>query len=617
MTIGKKLKLMALLSAGTALVFILLFALAFMMQTRAQARMTGADSIARTSARLNILSSRYLRYPEESTHAQWMAAYSSAQTILREMPPGEAGHRILVDRMLQSLAGMEALLAELADSSEKGRLLLRSRPADLLIRQAGELTEDAFRMVAVSDKEIKDLNRVLIETFAVFSVLLTLAVLLSSAVLGRRISGPINKLRAGTEVIGSGNLDYRTGIRSDDEIGQLSESIDNMAASLKTITVSRDELAREVAERKRVEEALRQNQRFLETVIQNAPACIKLVAEDGTLLEMNPAGLGILEADSLEQVRGKNISSCTSFRYQPAFMNLIKEVFQGKTGTLEFEATSLKGKTLWLSTRAAPLYDSAGNVSALLGITVDISERKRAEEERERLIGELARSNKELEQFAYVASHDLQEPLRMITGFVSLLERKYKGRLDQKADKYIRFAVDGALRMQKLIEGLLAYSRVSTRGVEFRRVDLAKVFHDAAANLSSAIREGKARVAGDDLPAVVGDETQLLQLLQNLIGNAVKFRKPDVPPEVRVSAQKKGNEWVFEVRDNGIGIRKEDFPGLFQVFQRLHTGEEYPGTGIGLAVCKKIVERHGGRIWVESVPGEGTSFFFTMPLGLG
>jgi light-regulated signal transduction histidine kinase (bacteriophytochrome) len=168
--------------------------------------------------------------------------------------------------------------------------------------------------------------------------------------------------------------------------------------------------------------------------------------------------------------------------------------------------------------------------------------------------------------------------------------------------------------MQKLIEGLLAYSRVATRGGEFKRVGLNQVFHDAVANLSTAIRESGANVAREELPEVTGEETQLLQLLQNLIGNAVKFRKPDVPPQVHISAQKEENEWVFEVRDNGIGIEKEHFDAVFQIFKRLHTREEFAGTGIGLAVCKKIVERHGGRIWVESVPGEGTTFFFTIPI---
>lgn len=244
----------------------------------------------------------------------------------------------------------------------------------------------------------------------------------------------------------------------------------------------------------------------------------------------------------------------------------------------------------------------------------DVTGRKRAEQERERLIADLERSNRELEQFAYVSSHDLQEPLRMVASYVQLLEKKYKGKLDEQADKYITYAVEGAVRMQKLIEGLLQYSRIATRGADFRPVDMNKVSDSAVANLTIAIRESRAAITKDDLPTVLGDETQLIQLLQNLIGNAMKFRKPDVPPAVHVSAKSEAGEWVFSVSDNGIGIKPEHFDRIFLIFQRLHTRQEHPGTGIGLALCKRIVERHHGRIWVKSTPREGTTFFFTIPL---
>ncbi|MFO0754715.1 MAG: ATP-binding protein [Thermodesulfovibrionales bacterium] len=244
----------------------------------------------------------------------------------------------------------------------------------------------------------------------------------------------------------------------------------------------------------------------------------------------------------------------------------------------------------------------------------EIAGHRRTDEERERLIRDLEHSNKELEQFAYVASHDLQEPLRMVGSYVQLLERKYKGCLDEQADKYIAYAVEGAVRMQKLIEGLLAYSRIGTRGADFRPVDMNEVFDNAVSNLSVVLRESGGSARRDALPTVQGDELQLLQLLQNLIGNAIKFRKPDMPPAVHVAAGREGEEWVFSVSDNGIGIKPEHFERIFRIFQRLHTRREYPGTGIGLALCKLIVERHHGRIWVESSPGEGASFHFSIPV---
>lgn len=248
----------------------------------------------------------------------------------------------------------------------------------------------------------------------------------------------------------------------------------------------------------------------------------------------------------------------------------------------------------------------------------DITERRELERSRENMTKqllaqatELRRSNEELEQFAYVASHDLQEPLRSISGYCQLLQRRYKGKLDASADEFIQFAVEGAQRMQVLINDLLHYSRVGTRGKQFEPTDCTKVATDAIANLRQAIAEAHAEVICRELPSVEGDPVQLGQLFQNLIGNAIKFRA-EAAPVVRIEAENVEGETVFTVADNGIGIEPRHQERIFQIFQRLHERGRYPGTGIGLAVCKKIVTRHGGRIWVESAPGEGARFRFTL-----
>jgi len=241
-------------------------------------------------------------------------------------------------------------------------------------------------------------------------------------------------------------------------------------------------------------------------------------------------------------------------------------------------------------------------------------ERKRAEEALQRTMAELERSNAELEQFAYIISHDLQEPLRMVASYTQLLEKRYKGKLDADADEFIAYAVDGARRMHNMIQSLLSYSRVGTRGKPFEPTECESVFEQALANLKLTIDESGAGVTHDPLPRVTADETQLIQLFQNLLGNAIKFRGEE-QPRIHVSAKEDSNDCLFSLSDNGIGINPEYFDRIFVIFQRLHGREEYPGTGIGLSVCKRIVERHGGRIWVESQPGEGSTFHFAIPKG--
>ena len=234
-----------------------------------------------------------------------------------------------------------------------------------------------------------------------------------------------------------------------------------------------------------------------------------------------------------------------------------------------------------------------------------------ARQKLEESVAELGRSNADLQQFAYVASHDLQEPLRMVSSYTQLIARRYKGKLDADADEFIAFAVDGANRMQRLILDLLAYSRVNTAGRQFEPTAMETVLKAALNNLTNAVKESQAVITHDPLPAVMGDDKQLAQLFQNLLSNAVKFGGAQ-PPRIHISAKQADGEWLFSVRDHGIGIDPQYADRIFVIFQRLHTREEYPGTGIGLAICKKIIERHGGHMWVESELGKGATFYFTL-----
>ncbi len=286
---------------------------------------------------------------------------------------------------------------------------------------------------------------------------------------------------------------------------------------------------------------------------------------------------------------------------------------RGEQFDLEHRIVRPSGEVRWIAAIGRGIRDGEGEVVRVLGVNIDITDRKEAELRIARYAEELARSNKELQPFAYVASHDLQEPLRSIISFSQLLERRYKGRLDTDADEYIAFIVEGGIRMQALIRDLLQLSRVETTARPPVPTDANAVAADVVRSFAQTAGDLAARTTVEPLPTVMVDPPQLEQMLTNLVSNAIKYRRPDVPLEIRISATPREDMWEFAVRDNGIGIAPEYFDRIFQMFQRLHTKEEHEGTGIGLAVVKKIVERHGGTIRVESIAGEGSTFFFTLP----
>jgi PAS domain S-box-containing protein len=286
----------------------------------------------------------------------------------------------------------------------------------------------------------------------------------------------------------------------------------------------------------------------------------------------------------------------------------------GEIESARFEKRYIRadGTLVWCRIAIALARDVFGMPTYEVAVFDDITDRKKAEAALHEAHEELKRSNAELEQFAYVASHDLQEPLRMVASYTQLLARRYDERLDSDAREFMSYIVDGASRMKQLIEDLLAYSRVGTRGIAFANVSAEGALRRALFNLRGGLEEAGAAVTHDPMPTLPADEVQLGQLFQNLIGNALKFRS-QANPKIHIVVTESAPEYTFEVRDNGIGIEPQYFERIFMVFQRLHNKGEYPGTGIGLAICKKVVERHGGRIWVESRPGEGSSFFFTLP----
>ena len=279
---------------------------------------------------------------------------------------------------------------------------------------------------------------------------------------------------------------------------------------------------------------------------------------------------------------------------------------------LSFRCITADGRIRYAEAYHTIIQDDQGNVNTC-GIVMDVTERHNIEQELAKYAEELQRSNDELEQFAYVASHDLQEPLRMVTSYLQLIEQRYADKLDKDGHEFIHYAVDGASRMKTLIQDLLTYSRVQRSKIEFEFLDIQDTLEQALLVLSLRIEDSQAEITYDPLPELQGNSAQMIQLFQNLIGNAIKFRSDDTP-KVHISAKQKGRYYCFSVRDNGIGIEEAYQKRIFVLFQRLHAREEYEGTGLGLTICKKIVENHGGRIWVKSQPGEGTTFYFNIPV---
>jgi PAS domain S-box-containing protein len=351
----------------------------------------------------------------------------------------------------------------------------------------------------------------------------------------------------------------------------------------------------------------------VESIIASIPDAVVVLDVDGRIRRVNQATLRLLGYDAAELV-GEPITKILP-EAATAHAGALDPELRDPVIGLDVTYAAKDGTDISVSLSRAVLR-RRGNVDGIVCVAQDNRDRKQMEESLRTTAEDLRRSNADLSQFAYVASHDLQEPLRMVASYVQLLQKRYRGKLDADADEFIHYAVDGANRMQRLIQDLLSYSRVDTRTQPTQIVESAKAFDQAVANLRASVAEHQAEVTRDPLPAVRGDGTQLAQLLQNLIGNAIKF-KGDRTPRVHVSAKLEQQHWVFTVRDNGIGIEPRYFERIFAIFQRLHSREEYPGTGIGLAICKRIVERHGGRIWVESEPGAGTAFNFTLPIAAG
>jgi PAS domain S-box-containing protein len=367
--------------------------------------------------------------------------------------------------------------------------------------------------------------------------------------------------------------------------------------------------ARDISKLKKVQDELRFASLYNRSLIEASLDPLVTIGAEGNITDVNRATEKVTGYSRHELIGTDFLDYFTEpKKAREGYQKVFKE---GSVRDYALEIKHKNGHITPVLYNASVYRDDSNNVIGVFASARDITELKEAEKILKFKLDELTRSNAELEQFAYVSSHDLQEPLRMIASYLQLLERKYKGNLDSKADKYIRFSVDGATRMQKLIDDLLEFSRVTTHAKEFKPTDLESIFTQVQSNLEVSIKENNALISHDPLPTIMADKTQITQVFQNLISNALKFRS-ESQPDIKISVEKRKNDWLFGVKDNGIGIDPKHSDRIFDVFKRLHKKKDYPGTGIGLSICKKIIERHGGQIWVESEPGKGSIFYFTI-----
>ncbi len=532
--------------------------------------------------------------------------------------------------------------------------------------------------LAISERSITSALDLTLRLVAGVSTLILTALVATTVLgmlVMRQVIRPIESLAVAATEITSGNLSQRVRQKRDDELGALAVAFNSMAtqledtfdslesqveertrdlklAQLATLSMMEDadearhnaeqtaeelqaaqiatmnimidvdearqraeqanrDLTAEIVERVRVEESLILEKTFTDTIINSIPGIFYVFDDEGRFVRWNK-NLSTFSEYSDDEIAQMN--PLAFFRESDRHQVEARIQMAFYTGISDVE-----GYFATKSGREIPFYLTGYRTLIddrlfLIGTGFDISERKLADDALAKRTQELERSNQELEQFAYVASHDLQEPLRMVASYLQLLERRYGAKLGEDAKDFIGFAVDGATRMKRLINDLLAYSRVGMRGNPFRTTNLNAVLEQVQSNLNSAIIESGAVISIDSLPTIYSDETQMLQLFQNLIGNAIKFSQPDTTPEISITVHQQAAVWEIAVRDNGIGFDQQFAERIFVIFQRLHGKNEYSGTGIGLAISKRIIERHGGRIWAESAPGEGATFKFTLPI---
>lgn len=608
MKIVTKLRIAVLVPVVIAVVAGFALGLQYYFFQRAAGNVADLRAVISRINNFNNLIYSYMLYREERPRHQFMAEHENLTGLLARIRFGDPAQQRLLVILQNDLDAMKDLFDKMVakherlmkDGEDTAALEAGKRLGGQLLATSSQTLKDGLALVTSENDRISSRQRM--TNFFFFVLIVGVTIILTYLLAGtmKAISVSLTKIAKGVEIIAAGNREHRIGLTEPDELGELARSFDKMTAELQ-----------------KREEQLRDSKETLQLAIE---------ATNLGTFDYYPRTGKLLWADLVKRHFGLPPEAHVDYEVflsglHPEDRGRVHRIVQdvlrpGSDGIYRTEYRTVgivDQKERWISAQGSVHFNDEHQPERLIGTTLDITERKRNEQEREQLIAALEHSNRELQRFAYISSHDLQEPLRTVASFVELFAHRYRGKIDEEADRYIASIVEGASRMSMLISDLLEYSRVITGEKPFATVHMYEVVDKVVTLLAAAIKEGLAVITYDNLPAVAGDESQLVQLMQNLIGNAIKFSRPNARPRVRISAVQEEDHWRFGVHDNGIGIEPQFHERVFVIFQRLHTREEFPGTGIGLALCRKIVERHGGRIWVESRPGEGSSFYFSLP----
>lgn len=597
--------------AGSAIVAMAVLAsLAYVTQRSAATLRAEGDSreIARNVASLLTLTQEYTIYGGERASTQWRARHAQLARIVEEIIATEpAPHPALVEvrRHVRNLMPLydkleEAYGGDHTDFAQRRRELMVER----LVSETQGLVEALHRWASSIGAEHAREQRVLSAIVLAAPGVLLLLIVGLALVVWRRVLLPLKALQAAATAIQHGDMSVRCDTAARDELGDAGRAVNAMAESLLAANgAMRDEVERRG-----------EAERRLRRVMESSPLGMSVCDSQGLCLYANPTWQRIAGI-SAEQALGAGARAVLHPQDRGRVVaDWDATVVSGKPGVSEHRYRRPDGTTVWVRRHMAPLlHDDYSD--GLVTTIEDITERRALDATLAARTAELARSNEELERFAYVASHDLQEPLRMVTSYGQLLVRRHQAQLDAEAREFLEFIVDGGRRAQALISDLLSLARLNSQARPMAPVALESVLADTLSQLRLQLSGAGAIVTHDPLPTVVADALQLGQLFQNLIANALKF-KGALAPAIHVGATLEAGYWRISVADNGIGIEARFFERIFVLFQRLHLRSEYEGTGIGLAICKKVVERHGGSIGVQSEPGRGSAFFFTLPARL-